>query len=95
MAITLEQAKALSYRDTLYHTRQRNADGTPQRWRVNGKVKVWKTRPDEVRIPVKHGLYSYDYLTHRDLDLVCLDPWDCLTPEETERFKSKGWEYIG
>ena len=70
MAITLAQAKKLRYGATLYHVINRNSDGSPERWRVNGQVKTWKTRPNEVRIPVKHGLYSYDYLTQDDLDLV-------------------------
>ena len=75
MAITLEQAKSLAYRQTLYHDTHRNADGTAQRWRVNGKVKTWKTRPNDIQIPLKHGLYSYGYLTQDDLDLVHLsDP---------------------
>ena len=83
MSITLAQAKALQYRDILYHVSNRNADGSAQRWRVNGKVKTWKTRPNEVRVPLKHGLYSYDYLTHNDLDLVSL-----VDPTNPER---SGW----
>ena len=74
--ITLEQAKSLKFGDILYSTLHKNADGTPQRWRVNGVVKVWKTRPDEVKVPVKRGLYSYDYLTHNDLDIVSLSSTD-------------------
>ncbi len=70
--ITLNQAKSLRHGDILYHTIHRNADGTPQRWRVNGKVKRWKRSPDRIQIPLKHGLYSYDYLTEYDLDIVCL-----------------------
>ena len=35
-----------------------------ERWRVNGKVKTWKTRPADFRVPVKHGLYDYGYLDH-------------------------------
>lgn len=76
--ITLEQAKELGHGTILYHVRNRNADGTPQRWRVNGKVKTWKTRPDEVRVPIKHGLYSFDYLTHNDLNLVCLSEEEAM-----------------
>lgn len=72
MAITLEQAKSLTYLQELHHVYYRNADGTPQRWRVNGKPMTWKTRPNEVRVPIKHGLYSCAYLTERDLDLVCM-----------------------
>ena len=79
--ITLDQAKKLEYGDILYHVINRNADNTPQRWRVNGKVKTWKTRPDEVRIPLKHGLYSYDYLTHDDLELVCLTEQEALNQD--------------
>ena len=74
--ITLEQAKSLDYGDVLYHTIHKNADGTPQRWRVSGKPKTWKTRPDEVKVPVKHGLYNNDYITHHDLALVCLSEKD-------------------
>ena len=70
--ITIEQAKGLKYGDTLYHTENKNADGTMQRWKVNGQVKVWKRSPERVRVPVKHGLYRYDYVTERDLHLVSL-----------------------
>jgi hypothetical protein len=38
--ITLEQAKQLTQGTILYHAINRNADGTPQRWRVNGKVRL-------------------------------------------------------
>ena len=70
--ITINQAKDLKHGDMLYHVTNKNADGSPQRWRVNGKVKRWKRTPDRIEIPLKHGLYSYDYLTEDDLDLVCL-----------------------
>ena len=73
MAITLEEAKALQYGEILYHVGNKNADGSPQRWKVNGKPKTWKTRPNEVRVPVKHGLRDFDYLTQDELSLVCLD----------------------
>ena len=74
--ITLDQAKDLKHGDILYHVTYKNADGTPQRWRVNGKVKLWKRSPDKIQIPLKHGLYSYDYLAQDDLDLVSLDEID-------------------
>lgn len=38
------------------HVRERNADGTPLRVRSSGKCQTWKTRPNEFRPPVKHGL---------------------------------------
>jgi len=70
--LTVNQAKELRHGTTLYHVTNRNADGTPQRWRVNGKVKTWKRSPDRIEIPIKHGLYAFDHLTERELDLVCL-----------------------
>jgi len=76
--ITLEQAKALTHRDILYHVHNRNANGTSQRWRVNGKVKTWKRTPDRIEIPVKHGLRNYDYLTEDGLHSVCLTEEEAL-----------------
>lgn len=70
--ITLSQAKKLKHGQTLYHLAFKNADGTAQRWRVNGKVKTWKTQPNRVQVPIKHGLYNYDYLTEDTLHLVSL-----------------------
>jgi len=50
--------------NTLYHTTLRNVDGTPQRWKVNGEIKLWKTRPYDFSVPIKHGLRDFSYLTH-------------------------------
>jgi hypothetical protein len=46
---------------------QRTADGRFCRVRVNGKPKTWKTRPLEVSVPWKHGLYTFGYLTQQDI----------------------------
>lgn len=43
--------------------------GKVERWRSNGRVKEWVTRPDEFRAPIKHGLRDYFYLDH-DSDLT-------------------------
>ena len=72
MPITLEQAKNLKHGDILYHTKNRNADKTPQRWKVNGVPKTWVRSPNKVRVPLKYGLYNYDVLTEEYLDDVCL-----------------------
>lgn len=64
MPITLEQAKQLNYGDILYHKSITNSDGTPQRWRVNGKPKTWKRDPNRIKVPLKYGLYSYGELTN-------------------------------
>jgi hypothetical protein len=44
------------------HCSEKNADKTPVRCKRNGKTKYWKTRPNEFKIPVKHGLYDYFYI---------------------------------
>ncbi len=76
--ITLDQAKNLKHGDILYHVENKNSDKSPHRWKVNGMVKRWKRSPDRIQIPLKHGLYSYGYLTEDDLNLVCLNESDAL-----------------
>ena len=70
--ITIEQAKSLKPGDILHHVTNKNADGTPQRWKVNGQVKTWKRDTNRVQIPVKFGLYGFDYVTEDSLHLVSL-----------------------
>lgn len=70
--ITLEQAKNLKHGDILHHVKNRNSDGSPQRWKVNGKVQTWKRDPNRVKIPLKYGLYRFDYLTENELNLIDL-----------------------
>ena len=70
--ITLEQAKNLEYRDMLYHLTLKNADGSPMRWRVNGKPKTWKRNPERVKVPIKHGLRKFDYLDENNLGYFSL-----------------------
>ncbi len=70
--ITLEEAKKLTIGQIVYHRHNENADGTPQRWKVNGQVKTWKRNPNRVKVPLKHGLYLFRYLTKDDLSLVSL-----------------------
>jgi len=60
---TLSELKTLSHRDELHHVSMKNSDGTPTRCRVNGALKLWKTRPDDFKLPVKHGLYDCFYIT--------------------------------
>lgn len=80
--ITLEQAKALTYRQVLHMVHFRNADGTPRRWRVNGKVKTWVRSPERVKVPLKHGLYFHDYLDEGNLDLFCLTADEAIAEHE-------------
>jgi hypothetical protein len=66
--VTKETAINLKYRTILEHKVLLNADGTPMRVRVNGKCKVWKTRPEEFRLPVKHALNYCFYITEKVKD---------------------------
>lgn len=72
--MTLEEAKSLKSGQIVYHVRNKNKDGTPQRWKVNGKVTTWKTFPERVYVSLKHGLYTHDHLTEDDLHLVTINP---------------------
>jgi hypothetical protein len=55
-------AQALTAR-SFEHVVFTNADKSPLRARRNGATKTWKTRPTEFSIPIKHGLYTYGYIT--------------------------------
>ena len=37
------------------------------KWRANGKPKLWKRSPDRVELPVKFGLYDYGYIREGDI----------------------------
>jgi len=56
--MTLKEARKLILGQMLYHVENRNSDKSPQRWKVNGKIKTWVTAPNKIRIPIKHGLFS-------------------------------------
>jgi len=59
--MNLTEVKALKHREVLIHT------PTGSRWYVNGAVKTWKTRPNDVKVPIKHGLFDYSYLTDQNM----------------------------
>lgn len=63
MPITFEQAKNLRRGEVLL---VRFANKT-ERWRVNGKVKLWKRDPNRIEVPIKHGLYDYGLITNNNL----------------------------
>lgn len=63
--ITASLAASLSHGTILYHMREKNSDGSPVRCRINGKCKLWKTRPDEFRLPVKYGLKTCFYINEQ------------------------------
>jgi antitoxin component YwqK of YwqJK toxin-antitoxin module len=72
-SLSLDRAKNLRRGEILYHTKNVNADGTPQRWRVNGLVKTWVRNPKMVKVPIKNGLRNCSYITEYDLGLVQIE----------------------
>lgn len=64
--MTLNEAKQLKQGQIIYavpgnvrfNRGGRNADGTPLRFKVTS-VKTWKTKPDQILIGIKRGLYEY------------------------------------
>jgi len=75
MSVTKEQALAARYQDE-FHCGECSRTIGPRggitekivRCRVSGACKVWKTRPAEFRLPVKHGLYESGAIEHTNSD---------------------------
>ena len=61
--MTKEQLAALGYCPVLSHSMRKDSGGNPVLARVNGKMQVWKTRPEDFKLPMQHGLYNYVYIT--------------------------------
>jgi hypothetical protein len=76
--ITLEQAKALTYRQVIFHNTLRDSKGNPSKWRVNGMVKTWVRSPERVKVPLKHGMWDFGYLTEDNLDELSLTEEEAL-----------------
>ena len=51
------------------------SDGTtntldnPVNWRANGKLQTWKRHPEKFKLPIKHGLFAYGYITEENCHL--------------------------
>ena len=65
---TPNRINVLAITDAVYHRHLTMADGSPRRYRVNGKLKTWKTRPEDFRLPVMYGGFN------RNSDSVHLSP---------------------
>jgi hypothetical protein len=66
--MNFEEAKNLRRGEIIHHASLKNRrDGTPQRFKVNGKVKLWKRTPGRIRVPLKRGLHEHGYLTETNL----------------------------
>jgi hypothetical protein len=53
-------SEALNAKD---HINVLDGDGNLREVKVNGRVKTWKTRPNDCRIPYKYGMYDYGHIT--------------------------------
>lgn len=65
--LTFADISKLSHRSILCHKVLKNNDGTALRCRVNGKIKTWKTRPNDFQLPVKHGLRDCFYINQNTI----------------------------
>ena len=65
--LTLERAKKLQYGDIVFETENN------KKWRITGKVKLWKKDTNRIRIPVKYGLYTYGHIEENNLHLLLID----------------------
>ena len=54
--------KALMEGRIFFHKTLKNKDGSQMKAKRNGQNKLWKTRPNEFKIPVKQGLYNFGYI---------------------------------
>lgn len=64
--MNLREAKSLYAGRIVYAKGRYNADGTAMRAKVTS-VKTWKTRPNEVEIHGRHGIYDFFTITTGEL----------------------------
>ena len=62
--LTKAELQNLPHGIIFQHTSLKGSDGRPLRCRANGKLKTWKTRPEDFQLPVMHGLYLCFYITN-------------------------------
>lgn len=55
-----ELAAKLNGMRELKHKTLKNANGTPQTFRLNGQVKTWKRDNMRIHIPLKRGMYQHE-----------------------------------
>ncbi len=63
----LSEAKHLRSGQYIYAKGRYNSDGSAMRGKVTS-VKTWVTRPKEVEVHYKHGMYDFGSFNERDLD---------------------------
>lgn len=80
--MTFKELTNLKVGDIIYHKSLRNADGSPARARVTGKVRRWKRNPGRVVVPCRHGLRNNFYI---GTDVTCHPHWNFMTQESLTR----------
>lgn len=81
-AIQLWQAKNLKVGDTVYAIGYYNSGGSAQRFKVQGKPKLWKRNSERVEVSLKRGLKEYVLLTE-----LCLQEFSLVEPEPLQKSK--------
>ena len=71
--LNLETIFNLKHGDVLHNLPELATGIGCSRWRVSGKVRRWKRDPERFRVPLKHGLYTYDALLPGDESRVHLE----------------------
>lgn len=61
--LLLSDLPVVGFGTILYHKYLCNADGSPMRFKVNGACQAFKRNLNNARLPWKHGLWSYGYIT--------------------------------
>lgn len=81
--MTPQQARQLTYGDDIHEDecilnvgKRGGVQTHTIVWRLNGRVRTWKTDPDRIEIPCKHGMREYFTFTQHDLAHLHL-PADC------------------
>lgn len=59
----ITKAQAMNHHGQFMHMTAKDSTGAPVVCRTNGKCQVWKTRPNDFKLPVKYGLRDCFYIT--------------------------------
>lgn len=59
----------------LEHVTLRNADGTPQRFKVTS-VKTWRRSPERIEIGYKRGMYEFGVISQHELCQFTVTPYE-------------------
>jgi hypothetical protein len=62
-------AKTLQHGEWLHHESQTQSGNQCLRIRVNGRPQTWKTRPNDVRVPVRWGMRARDQFSLHNEEL--------------------------